>query len=73
MDIWAAGILLYVMLCGKFPFKANNDKLLYEKIKRGVYDIPDYVSNGARQIIENILIMDPKERLTSEEVKTLFL
>ena len=34
-DIWAAGILLYAMLCGQFPFRGTSDKDLYKKIARG--------------------------------------
>ena len=34
-DIWAAGILLYAMLCGQFPFRGTSDKDLYKKISRG--------------------------------------
>ncbi len=33
-DIWALGVLLFALLCGKFPFKGQNDKELYENIKR---------------------------------------
>lgn len=47
VDMWAAGILLYVMLCGHFPFKANDDRSLYEKIKKGKITYPDHVSMGA--------------------------
>lgn len=50
-DIWAAGILLYVILCGNFPFKSNDDKALYEKIKKCKFNIPEHVSSGASHLI----------------------
>jgi serine/threonine protein kinase len=37
VDIWAAGVLLYSMLCGIMPFKAANERDLYRKIQRGVF------------------------------------
>ena len=37
-DIWACGIVLYVMLAGKFPFKGIDDKSLYVKIKSGNFE-----------------------------------
>ena len=40
VDIWALGILLYSMLCGKFPFKSSFDKELYRKIKLGEFLMP---------------------------------
>jgi serine/threonine protein kinase len=47
-DIWACGIVLYVMLSGKFPFKAADDKTLYFKIKSGNYDFPNNISFTAK-------------------------
>lgn len=44
-DIWSLGILLYCMLCGKFPFKGINDQELFRKIKRGIFDMPNFVSS----------------------------
>lgn len=32
-DVWALGIVLYVLLCGKFPFKGNTDSELFKKIR----------------------------------------
>ena len=40
-DIWASGILLYAMLCGRFPFKGTDTKDLYKKIAKGVFSFPE--------------------------------
>ena len=47
-DIWATGILLFAMLCGCFPFRGTNDKDLYKKIARGIFDFPDHITGNAR-------------------------
>ena len=43
-DIWALGVLLYALLCGRFPFKGPNDKELYAKICRGDFEAPDHMT-----------------------------
>ena len=65
-DIWALGILMYVMLCGKFPFKASNDQDLYRKIKKGKYDLPISLSQPSKNLLLKILRCDPKDRITAE-------
>lgn len=40
-DIWACGVLLYVLLCGTFPFKSSFEKDLFRKIARGQFSYPD--------------------------------
>jgi len=47
VDRWSLGILLYVMICGKQPFKHPDMKMLYAKITKGEYEVPDHVSPGA--------------------------
>lgn len=42
-DIWASGILLYAMLCGRFPFKGKDTKELYKSIASGYFTFPDNV------------------------------
>lgn len=51
-DIWALGVLLYALLCGKFPFKGKSDSELFRKINSGVVDIPEHVSFAARCLLE---------------------
>jgi len=36
-DIWSIGVVLYLMITGRFPFSASNEKELYTKIRKGLY------------------------------------
>lgn len=62
VDIWAAGVLLYKLLTGIFPFKGASDKELYKQIMRGQYIVPEYVSIAAKQLISKMLTIDPQKR-----------
>lgn len=68
VDIWAAGVLLFVLLTGIFPFRANNDKELYKKIISGYYVVPEYVSNKAQSLIGKMINLDPDKRPTAGEL-----
>ena len=58
-DIWAAGVLLYAILCGEFPFKGVNDRELYERIVAGSFVVPLHVSTQAKELISAMLSVDP--------------
>lgn len=67
-DLWACGILFYVMVCGSFPFKSSFEKDLYRKIAKGSFTFPDYVSSGFRDLMKSILQVEPSRRATAEEI-----
>jgi len=62
-DVWWLGVVLYVLLCGRFPFKANTEHELYHKIRRGSFQLPDsFVSNTGKRVIKGILRVDQSSR-----------
>jgi len=69
VDIWALGILLYFMLTGGMPFRAENVSKLKKCILEGTYRIPQYLSEQAADIMRKILIEKPESRLSMEGIR----
>jgi MAP/microtubule affinity-regulating kinase len=69
VDIWSSGILLYTLVCGHFPFKGKNEKDLYVKINEGFLTFPDHVSLECRTFLRRILIINPYDRPTADDVR----
>ena len=67
VDLWCIGIVMYTLICGVYPFKADTEKELYRKISNGVYGFPYGISSEARNLIEKFLQLDPSKRITAEE------
>jgi len=67
-DIWALGVLLFVLLCGTFPFKGVSDSDLYRRISKGYFDIPAHVNPQARLLIKRMMQTDPQRRPTASQV-----
>lgn len=68
VDIWAAGVLLYILITGNFPFRANSDKELYRQIMKGNYVVPEYVSISAKHLIAKMLCVDPQKRAKASDL-----
>lgn len=68
-DIWSSGVILYAMLCGYLPFSESNEEINCQKIIQGEFEIPDWISEEAADLLKNILQIDPLDRYDLEQVK----
>jgi len=71
VDVWAAGVILYVMMCGFQPFQLENQNAMYQAIRYGRYNFPspewDEVSQGAKDFVDFMLQVKPNKRPTADE------
>ena len=67
-DLWSAGVVLYALLTGTVPFKANNMKDLHQQILNAKYNMKEDISPDAQSLIRGLLNIDPKRRLGVTQV-----
>ncbi|XP_056119730.1 calcium/calmodulin-dependent protein kinase (CaM kinase) II beta 1 isoform X16 [Rhinichthys klamathensis goyatoka] len=71
VDIWACGVILYILLVGYPPFWDEDQHKLYQQIKAGAYDFPspewDTVTPEAKNLINQMLTINPGKRITAQE------
>lgn len=71
-DIWSLGVLLYAMLCGTVPFKAQNMHDLHQIITNGYFEFPSHLngilSPQSKDLITRMLVLDPSQRISIPEI-----
>merc|ERR1719453_471275 len=70
-DLWSVGVIIYVLLSGMVPFDGEDDSQVLESVKKGKFTYEDevwsHVSADAKNLIDQLLVMDPSKRLTAEQ------
>ena len=71
VDVWAAGVVLYILLSGKFPFGGRNESEYYQRVlsKQVYFPTEEWgkVSQSAKELVRGMLCKDPEKRLTAEK------
>uniref|UniRef100_A0A8B9JBW3 non-specific serine/threonine protein kinase n=1 Tax=Astyanax mexicanus TaxID=7994 RepID=A0A8B9JBW3_ASTMX len=67
-DLWALGCIIYQLVAGLPPFRAGNEYLIFQKIIKLEYEFPEKFFPKAKNLVEQLLLLDPCKRIGCEEM-----
>ncbi|XP_026799006.3 serine/threonine-protein kinase MARK1 isoform X2 [Pangasianodon hypophthalmus] len=68
VDVWSLGVILYTLVSGSLPFDGQNLKELRERVLRGKYRIPFYMSTDCENLLKRLLVLNPIKRGSLEQI-----
>ncbi|XP_063674268.1 SNF-related serine/threonine-protein kinase-like isoform X10 [Bolinopsis microptera] len=68
VDVWSLGVMLFQMVAGRLPFSEVNQSETLTKIMDGSYEMPDEISDDLKDLLSRMIVVDPKDRITVDEV-----
>ena len=68
VDIWAFGVVMYVLLCGKVPFDNDRSDVLHKLIKEGKVEYPSHISPSVKSLLQRMLIVNRDQRYSIDEI-----
>lgn len=67
-DIWALGVILYMIVCGHHPFRQATESETLAKVMDIQYEFPDHVSEDFKDLVGRIIQREPSDRATLQEI-----
>ncbi|XP_050227604.1 calcium-dependent protein kinase 26-like [Mercurialis annua] len=71
-DVWSAGVMIYILLCGVPPFWAETEQEIFEEVLHGELDFTSepwpHISESAKDLVRRMLVRDPRKRIKAHEV-----